>query len=157
MSKLICIHCQSKNLTYSESKQGFGVGKAVLGFAFLGPVGALAGFINRNKKNGYAKCGDCSEIFEVQKGIKYLESLSAEELKKKQYIAEAKKTFGTIVLDSTKASVLIFIFALGVSAIYLKLSEALLIAAFSFALMYPFYLILGVLNRSVARSEVKGA
>lgn len=51
-----CPKCLSTSL--SANKKGFGLGKAVVGGALLGPVGLLGGAIGKNKMEVYCmKCG----------------------------------------------------------------------------------------------------
>lgn len=51
-----CPKCLSTSL--SANKKGFGLGKAAVGGALLGPVGLLGGAIGKNKMELYCmKCG----------------------------------------------------------------------------------------------------
>ena len=45
-----CPKCGYKSLSENKQKQGFGVGKAVVGVAVAGPIGAAAGAIGMNKE-----------------------------------------------------------------------------------------------------------
>ena len=47
IDSLLCPKCNSKQITYN--KQGFGVGKALVGAVLTGGIGLLAGGINKNK------------------------------------------------------------------------------------------------------------
>lgn len=58
-----CIHCGSGDLTFSDEKQGFGIGKAFAGAVVLGPLGLLAGGINRKKSTVMVRCGACLKQF----------------------------------------------------------------------------------------------
>lgn len=55
-SSIQCPKCKSYQI--GSSKQGYSVGKALVGFAFLGPIGPIAGFLGKNKiKVTCLKCG----------------------------------------------------------------------------------------------------
>ena len=62
-----CIHCGSTELTYSDEKQGLGAGKAFLGAVAIGPLGLLAGAINRKKSRVLVRCNHCFKQFEAGK------------------------------------------------------------------------------------------
>jgi DNA-directed RNA polymerase subunit M/transcription elongation factor TFIIS len=47
IDSILCPKCNSKQITYN--KQGFGVGKALVGAVLTGGIGLLAGGINKNK------------------------------------------------------------------------------------------------------------
>ncbi len=56
-SQLKCPKCRSSD-NLSANKHGFGLGKAIIGGAFTGPVGLLAGFLGSGKvKITCLKCG----------------------------------------------------------------------------------------------------
>lgn len=65
-----CVHCGSEALEYSEDKQGFGVGKALVGAVVFGPLGLLAGGINRNKRTVYVRCNSCFKIYSAMDLLK---------------------------------------------------------------------------------------
>jgi len=54
---MVCPRCHSTQVT--AGKKGFGIGKALMGGVFLGPVGILAGFIG--SKNMEFACLSCKE------------------------------------------------------------------------------------------------
>ncbi|MGL4655186.1 MAG: hypothetical protein ACRCWM_04770 [Sarcina sp.] len=58
-----CSKCGSKHIT--AQKQGFGIGKAVVGVVALGPVGSLAGGINKNKIE--LTCLKCGHKFKIKR------------------------------------------------------------------------------------------
>lgn len=59
--KIVCSKCGSSQIAYQ--KQGFGLGKAVVGVAATGGAGALAGFINSNK--GWNVCQRCGHQWKI--------------------------------------------------------------------------------------------
>lgn len=58
-----CSKCGSKHIT--AQKQGFGIGKAVVGVVALGPIGTLAGGINKNKIE--LTCLKCGNKFKIKR------------------------------------------------------------------------------------------
>lgn len=65
MSKAVkCKYCKSSNVEFMQNKRkGFSVGKAVVGGALTGGIGALAGFAGKRGKNQFI-CRDCNRVFE---------------------------------------------------------------------------------------------
>lgn len=63
-----CSKCGNKHIT--AQKQGFGIGKAVVGFVALGPVGSLAGGINKNKIE--LTCLKCGHKFKIKRQLQYI-------------------------------------------------------------------------------------
>jgi len=61
--KKICPFCGSEEITYVSAKDGFGVGKALVGGALLGPVGLLAGGIGANHTEMKCGCTKCGQVF----------------------------------------------------------------------------------------------
>lgn len=57
-----CPKCSSEHIT--AQKQGFGVGKAVAGVVVAGPIGAVAGGINKNKIQ--LTCLKCGNKFKIK-------------------------------------------------------------------------------------------
>lgn len=68
-TKHACIHCGSTDLSYSENKQGFGAGKALLGAVVFGPLGLVAGAINRNRSEVLVRCNRCFKQFTAEKMV----------------------------------------------------------------------------------------
>ena len=58
-----CPKCGSTSL--SASKQGFGVGKAIVGASLTGPIGLVAG--NINSKKVFVTCLNCGHRFQPGK------------------------------------------------------------------------------------------
>jgi Zn finger protein HypA/HybF involved in hydrogenase expression len=56
-----CPRCGSESITANQ--QGFGIGKAVVGAAMLGPIGLMAG--NINSKKVYITCLNCGHRWEA--------------------------------------------------------------------------------------------
>jgi predicted RNA-binding Zn-ribbon protein involved in translation (DUF1610 family) len=54
-----CPRCGSTSL--SGNKKGYGIGKAVIGTALLGPIGLIAG--NINARRVYVTCLNCGKRF----------------------------------------------------------------------------------------------
>lgn len=54
---IACPKCKSPHVYVSE--QGFGLGKAIAGVLLTGPLGLLAGAINKNKL--YCQCLKCGK------------------------------------------------------------------------------------------------
>lgn len=77
-SEHACVHCGSSDLAFSEDKQGFGVGKAFLGAIVLGPLGLLAGGINRHKKTIYVRCNGCFKVYDAKDLLKPKATTKAE-------------------------------------------------------------------------------
>jgi len=65
-----CIHCGSTELSFSDDKQGFGAGKALLGAVAFGPLGLFAGAINKNKRHAHIRCNSCLKIFSADQMLK---------------------------------------------------------------------------------------
>lgn len=62
--RVMCKYCKSTNVEFMQHhKKGFSVGKAVVGGALTGGVGALAGFVGKKGKNEWF-CKDCGRTFE---------------------------------------------------------------------------------------------
>ncbi|HEY2748181.1 MAG TPA: hypothetical protein VGL86_26335 [Polyangia bacterium] len=68
--KHLCIHCGSADLAYSDDKQGFGAGKAIAGALAFGPLGLVAGAINKNKRHVHVRCNGCLKTFTADKMLK---------------------------------------------------------------------------------------
>ena len=67
--KKVCPFCGSEEITYVSKKDGFGVGKALVGGALLGPVGLLAGGIGANHTEMKCGCCKCGQVFDTYLAI----------------------------------------------------------------------------------------
>ena len=52
-----CRFCGSQSLTQDTEHKNFSAGKAVAGAVILGPIGAMGGFVGKDK-SGY-RCAEC--------------------------------------------------------------------------------------------------
>lgn len=111
-----CIHCGSRDLVYSEQAQGFGAGKAIAGAVVFGPLGLVAGAINKNKMHVIVRCNSCLQTFTAA------EMLEPERLKKKEdenknFIAKAgpKEFIGFSVIAAFPFAGVSYLFLSGLS------------------------------------------
>jgi rRNA maturation endonuclease Nob1 len=90
--KKVCPFCGSEEITYVSQKDGFGVGKAVVGGALLGPVGLLAGGIGANHTEMKCGCTKCGQVFDTHLVItKQIPETPEEEFVVKKKEEEAKE------------------------------------------------------------------
>lgn len=64
-AKRVCPRCGSKNVEIVGAHKGFSIGKAVAGAALTGGIGAIAGFIGKERGSQWV-CKDCGKSFVIK-------------------------------------------------------------------------------------------
>lgn len=63
--KRVCPRCGSTNVEVVGAHKGFSVGKAVAGAALTGGIGAVAGFLGKEKGSQWV-CKECGKSFVIK-------------------------------------------------------------------------------------------